>query len=113
MADIPGLIEGASDGVGLGHQFLRHVERCRVLVHLVDLSDQGEGREPLHDLDVLNRELAKFSPELAKKPQIIAANKVDLTDARERLKKLHRRDEAAQEGWSTPCRRPPARGCRR
>ena len=88
MADIPGLIEGASEGTGLGLQFLRHVERCRVLVHMVDLSDQGEGREPLHDFDVLNRELARFSPELAKKPQLIAANKVDLTDARERLKKF-------------------------
>ncbi len=88
MADIPGLIEGASEGAGLGHQFLRHVERCRVLVHVLDLSDTGVGREPLRDFDVLNRELAKFSATLAEKPQIIAANKIDLTDARERLKKL-------------------------
>ncbi|HET9157925.1 MAG TPA: GTPase ObgE [Myxococcaceae bacterium] len=85
MADIPGIIEGAAEGAGLGHQFLRHVERCRVLVHLVDLSAPGEGRAPVRDLDVLDHELARYSPELAKKPQIIAANKVDLPDARERL----------------------------
>jgi GTPase len=95
MADIPGLIEGASEGAGLGLQFLRHVERCRVLIHLVDLSAPGEGREPLADLDVLNKELKKYSPELAKKPQLVAANKVDLPEAREKLKafrsKLKRR----------------------
>jgi GTPase len=85
MADIPGLIEGAADGVGLGLQFLRHVERCRVLIHLVDLSAEGPGRTPLHDLEVLNRELARFSPQLAAKPQVVAANKVDLPDARARL----------------------------
>jgi GTPase len=85
MADIPGIIEGAAEGAGLGHQFLRHVERCRVLVHLVDLSAPGEGRAPLTDLDVLGHELARYSPELAKKPQIVAANKIDLPEARERL----------------------------
>jgi GTPase len=85
MADIPGLIEGAAEGAGLGLQFLRHVERCRVLIHLVDLSAEGPGRSPLHDLDVLNRELARFSPELASKPQVVAANKVDLPEARARL----------------------------
>jgi GTPase len=85
MADIPGLIEGAADGAGLGLQFLRHVERCRVLIHLVDLSAEGPGRTPLHDLDVLNRELQRFSPELALKPQLVAANKVDLPDARAKL----------------------------
>ncbi|HET9451204.1 MAG TPA: GTPase ObgE [Aggregicoccus sp.] len=83
MADIPGIIEGASEGVGLGHQFLRHVERCKVLVHLLDMGAEGEGREPLKDFDVLNRELAKYSPELAHKPQVVAANKLDLTHARE------------------------------
>jgi GTP-binding protein len=88
MADIPGLIEGASEGAGLGLQFLRHVERCRVLIHLIDLSAPGEDRAPLHDFDVLNRELARYSPELAKKPQIVAANKVDLPDAREKLAKF-------------------------
>ncbi len=85
VADIPGLIEGASDGIGLGLQFLRHVERCRVLVHLVDLSAVVEGRDPVHDFDVLNRELAKYSPTLAQKPQIVVANKLDLPDAREAL----------------------------
>jgi GTP-binding protein len=85
MADIPGLIEGASEGVGLGHQFLRHVERCKVLIHLVDLGAEAEDREPLKDLDVLNRELAQYSAELARKPQVVAANKMDLPFARERL----------------------------
>lgn len=84
LADIPGLIEGASEGAGLGHQFLRHVERCRVLVHLVDLGAEGEGREPLHDWETINQELRRYSPELAKKPQIVVGSKVDLTSARER-----------------------------
>jgi GTP-binding protein len=85
MADIPGLIEGAADGAGLGLQFLRHVERCRVLIHLVDLSAEAPGRSPLRDLQVLNRELERFSPQLASKPQVVAANKVDLPEARARL----------------------------
>ncbi|AKQ68598.1 GTP-binding protein Obg [Myxococcus hansupus] len=85
MADIPGIIEGASEGVGLGHQFLRHVERCKVLIHLIDMGAEGEGRAPLQDFDVLNAELAKYSPELASKPQVVAANKLDLPDAQARL----------------------------
>ncbi len=85
MADIPGIIEGASEGVGLGHQFLRHVERCKVLIHLIDMGAEGEGREPLKDFDILNRELESYSQELARKPQVVAANKMDLTHARERL----------------------------
>ncbi|HEY0096642.1 MAG TPA: GTPase ObgE, partial [Archangium sp.] len=85
MADIPGLIEGASEGVGLGHQFLRHVERCKVLIHLVDLGALGDDREPVKDFDVLNRELANYSDVLAGKPQVVAANKMDLPYARERL----------------------------
>jgi GTPase len=88
MADIPGLIEGASEGVGLGHQFLRHVERCKVLIHLIDMGAEGEGRDPLRDYEILNRELAKFSAELAKKPQVVAPNKLDLTESRERLEKF-------------------------
>jgi GTP-binding protein len=88
VADIPGLIEGAHSGAGLGHQFLRHVERCRVLVHLVDGAPFEEGRTPKGDLDAIDRELALYSPELAAKPQIVAVNKVDVPDARAAAKKL-------------------------
>ena len=77
MADIPGLIEGAGDGVGLGHEFLRHVERCRLIVHVVDVSGI-EGRDPCEDFEVINAELAKFNEELAERPQIVAANKSDM-----------------------------------
>lgn len=77
MADIPGLIEGASEGIGLGHEFLRHVDRCRLIVHVVDVSGI-EGRDPKEDFITINRELERFNPELAKRPQIIAANKCDL-----------------------------------
>ena len=76
-ADIPGLIEGASEGVGLGHDFLRHVERCRLLLHVVDVSG-SECREPVEDFEKINEELAKFSPELAQRPQIVVGNKCDL-----------------------------------
>ncbi|MCH5192819.1 MAG: GTPase ObgE [Oscillospiraceae bacterium] len=77
MADIPGLIEGASDGIGLGHEFLRHVERCRLIVHVVDVSGI-EGRDPKEDFQIINRELDNFSMELAEQPQIVAANKCDM-----------------------------------
>ncbi len=77
IADIPGLIEGAADGVGLGHEFLRHVERCRMLVHIVDVAG-SEGRDPIEDFEKINEELVKFNPELAKCPQIVAGNKIDL-----------------------------------
>jgi GTP-binding protein len=76
MADIPGLIEGASEGVGLGHDFLRHIERTRVLVHVVD-SASTEGRDPVADIKAINKELEAYNPELIKRPQIIAANKID------------------------------------
>ena len=79
MADIPGIIEGASEGVGLGHEFLRHVERCRLLVHVVDVSG-SEGRDPLEDFETINRELAAFSPELVSRPMLVAGNKCDLAD---------------------------------
>jgi GTPase len=82
LADIPGLIEGASEGTGLGHRFLRHVERTRVLLHLIEVSAEP-GRDPLHDYDVINRELQRYSPELAKRPQIVALSKMDLTETRE------------------------------
>ncbi|MDR0861311.1 MAG: GTPase ObgE [Oscillospiraceae bacterium] len=77
MADIPGLIEGASDGAGLGHDFLRHVDRCRLLVHVVDVSG-SEGRDPITDFETINAELKSYNPELASRPQIVAANKADL-----------------------------------
>ncbi|MBR5111865.1 MAG: GTPase ObgE [Clostridia bacterium] len=77
MADIPGLIEGAGDGVGLGHEFLRHVDRCRMLVHILDAAG-SEGRDPIDDFNIINKELEKFDPELAKRPQIVVANKIDL-----------------------------------
>ena len=78
-ADIPGLIEGAADGAGLGHSFLRHVDRCRLLLHVVDIS-AFEGRDPVEDIVTINRELERYSPELATRPQIIVANKVDSLD---------------------------------
>ena len=78
-ADIPGLIEGASEGLGLGFDFLRHVDRCRLLVHVVDIS-ASEGRNPTDDLITINTELEKYSPDLASRPQIIAANKCDILD---------------------------------
>ena len=77
MADIPGLIEGAAEGVGLGHEFLRHVERCRMLLHIVDVSG-SEGRDPIEDFEKINEELSRFSPELSERPQIVAGNKIDL-----------------------------------
>ena len=82
MADIPGIIEGASEGVGLGHEFLRHIERCRLLVHVVDVSG-SEGRDPLGDFETINRELAAFSPELAARPMLVAGNKCDLAADRQ------------------------------
>lgn len=83
IADIPGLIEGASEGVGLGHAFLRHVERCRMLVHIVDVSG-SEGRDPREDFEKINHELERFNPELAEKPQIVVGNKIDLADEEQR-----------------------------
>ncbi len=79
MADIPGLIEGASDGIGLGHEFLRHVERCRLIIHVVDVSGI-EGRDPIEDYEKIQQELEQFSEDLAERPQIVAANKCDMAD---------------------------------
>ena len=79
IADIPGLIEGASEGVGLGHQFLRHVERCRMLIHIVDVSG-SEGRNPIDNFEKINEELKKFNPDLAKRPMIVAGNKIDMAE---------------------------------
>jgi GTP-binding protein len=80
VADVPGLIEGAHRGQGLGHQFLRHLERTKILVHLVDISG-GSGRDPVEDLDTVRKELELFQPTLAAKPQIVVANKIDALDA--------------------------------
>lgn len=77
MADIPGLIEGASEGAGLGHEFLRHVDRCRLLIHVVDVSGI-EGRDPIEDFNIINKELASYSEHLAARPQIVAGNKTDI-----------------------------------
>ena len=77
MADIPGLIEGASEGVGLGHEFLRHIERTKMMIHVVDAAGT-EGRDPVDDIDKINAELSAYNPEIAKRPQVIAANKTDL-----------------------------------
>lgn len=84
MADLPGLIEGAHEGVGLGHQFLRHVERTRVIVHVIDMAST-EGRDPYDDFCKINEELEAYDPKLMKRPQIIAANKMDMPDAKENL----------------------------
>lgn len=77
IADIPGLIEGASEGIGLGHEFLRHIERTKLFIHMVDAAST-EGRDPLNDILVINKELENYSPELIKRPQVIAANKTDV-----------------------------------
>jgi GTP-binding protein len=77
MADIPGLIEGASDGIGLGHAFLRHVERCRLILHVVDVSG-SEGRDPIADYETIQQELERFNEDLASRPQMVAANKCDM-----------------------------------
>ena len=77
MADIPGIIEGASEGAGLGHDFLRHIDRCRLIIHVVDISG-CEGRDPIADFETINEELRRYNPELSKSPQIVAANKSDI-----------------------------------
>ena len=87
MADLPGLIEGASQGKGLGHQFLRHIERCRVIVHVIDMSG-SEGRDPYEDYVTINKELGEYEYRLLERPQIIVANKMDGDEAEENLKKF-------------------------
>ena len=89
VADVPGLIKGAHEGHGLGHQFLRHIERTKVLVHLVDVSG-ASGREPVEDFDTILDELQRFSPAVAAKPQIVVANKMDAVDDPDRVKTLER-----------------------
>ncbi|MGX0035547.1 GTPase [Staphylococcus auricularis] len=84
MADLPGLIEGASDGVALGHQFLRHVERTKVIVHMIDMSG-SEGRDPFEDYQIINKELRAYEERLEERPQIVVANKMDMPDAEDNL----------------------------
>lgn len=95
VADIPGLIEGAHEGAGLGDRFLRHVERTKLLLHLVDVSSLSE-RDPVEDYEIINREIASFNPELARRPQIVVATKLDALDEPERLERL--RERAARDG---------------
>ena len=95
VADVPGLIEGAHAGHGLGHQFLRHIERTKVLIHLVDVSG-ASGRDPVQDFETINEELRLFDPKLAAKPQLVAANKIDALDEPERLAALERRVSKAK-----------------
>ena len=90
VADVPGLIEGAHDGHGLGHQFLRHIERTKVLVHLVDVSG-ASGRDPVEDFDTIRRELDLYNADLLKKPQLVAANKIDAVDEPKRVTALEKR----------------------
>ena len=96
MADIPGLIEGAHQGVGLGDEFLRHIERTRLLLHVLDVSGI-EGRDPLEDFRIINGELAGYSPKLTGRPQIVVLNKIDLTPAQEKLPEVRKKLE--NEGY--------------
>lgn len=99
IADIPGLIEGASEGIGLGHEFLRHIERTKLLIHLVDAAST-EGRDPLEDIRKINQELESYNPELLKKPQVIAANKMDVFYGEEGTQVIEQLKEAfASEGY--------------
>jgi GTP-binding protein len=98
MADIPGLIEGAAEGAGLGHDFLRHVHRTRVLVHVLDASGGLEGRDPLIDFRTINAEIASFDPAMAKKPMVVVLNKEDLIEARENTPRL--REVLEGEGFT-------------
>jgi len=87
LADIPGIIEGASEGAGLGHEFLRHIDRCRLIIHIVDISG-SEGRDPIEDFNTINEELKRYNPKLAERPQIVAANKIDVAQDEEQIKKF-------------------------
>ena len=93
LADIPGIIEGAAEGAGLGYDFLRHIDRCRLLIHVVDVSG-SEGRDPVADFEAINAELAEYSPELATRPMLVAGNKTDIAQDREGLEALKAHVEA-------------------
>lgn len=96
IADIPGLIEGASEGVGLGHEFLKHIERTKLLVHVIDMAST-EGRDPIEDFRIINQELERYNEALAKRPQVVAANKMELTGADENLEKF--KEEVEKQGY--------------
>ena len=87
LADLPGLIEGASDGKGLGHQFLRHIERCRVIIHVIDMGAE-DGRDPLNDYEVINNELKSYQIRLLERPQIVVANKMDMENSEENVRRF-------------------------
>lgn len=93
-ADIPGLIEGASEGKGLGHQFLRHIERTALLAHMVDVTGGFEGRDPVDDYHIINRELEAYAPELSRRPMVVLANKCDMPNTEEKVEELRRMAEA-------------------
>lgn len=93
-ADIPGLIEGASEGKGLGHQFLRHIERTALLAHMVDVTGGFEGRDPVDDYRIINRELEAYAPELSRRPMVVLANKCDMPNTEEKVEELRRMAEA-------------------
>ena len=93
-ADIPGLIEGASEGKGLGHQFLRHIERTALLAHMVDVTGGFEGRDPIDDYHIINRELEAYAPELSRRPMVVLANKCDMPNTEEKVEELRRMAEA-------------------
>ncbi|MDD6188386.1 MAG: GTPase ObgE [Clostridiales bacterium] len=96
MADIPGIIEGASEGAGLGHDFLRHIERCRLIIHVVDVSG-SEGRDPIEDFEAINEELVRYNETLASRPQIVAANKCDIVEDPELLERF--RSYVTEKGY--------------
>lgn len=98
MADIPGIIEGASEGAGLGYDFLRHIDRCRLLVHIVDVSG-SEGRDPVEDFDTINGELQQYSEELAGRPMIVCGNKTDICYDRENIDRLKAHVEELGYTW--------------
>ena len=95
MADIPGIIEGAAEGAGLGHDFLRHIDRCRLIIHVVDVSG-SEGRDPIEDFEAINAELSQYSADLADRPQIVVANKIDIAEDEETVQRF--RDYIAEQG---------------
>ena len=97
LADLPGIIEGASDGAGLGHDFLRHIDRCRLIVHVVDVSG-SEGRDPVSDFEAINEELRRYNPELLERPQLVAANKCDIAQDDEMTKRFE--EYVAERGHS-------------